>query len=86
MDMSGQTPLMDLSCSKRDVIQEPVKNLDIQQMFIDQESTIMVSKMAEYEHMLAIRDNTIQALYNDITNSQNNRYVLNNQYMNIIEK
>lgn len=86
MDVSSDQLAMHFNSLNQDVIQEPVKYLDMQHMFIEQGNAIMASKLAEYENILAKRDNTIKALYSDMTNSQDNRYVLNNQYMNIIEK
>jgi len=65
---------------------DPVKYFDLQRMIIDQKNAMMALKMSEYEKVLAERDFTITSLHKNMINSQNNNYVLNNQYKNIMEK
>lgn len=58
----------------------------MQRMFIEQENSMMALKISEYEKVLTERDYTIKTLHTDMMNSQNNNFVLSNQYQNIIEK
>lgn len=65
---------------------DPVKYIDMQHMNIEQGNAMLTLKVTEYEKMLAEKDYTIQTLHTDMMNSQNNNFVLSNQYKNIMEK
>lgn len=67
-------------------INDPVKYMDMQRMLIEQGNAMMTLKISEYEKVLAERDYTIKNLHTDMMNSQNNNFVLSNQYQNIMEK
>jgi len=67
-------------------INDPVKHFDLQRMLMEQRNSMMALKITEYENAMAERDYTIKSLHTDMLNSQNNSYVLTNQYKNIIEK
>lgn len=65
---------------------DPVKYLDLQRMLIEQRNAMMVLKISAYEKALIERDHTIQSMHTEMINSQNDNYVLNHQYQNIMEK